>query len=710
MKADDTYFLRFLQTDQQLIVPMYQRNYSWNITQCRQLWRDIYNLAKKGKAEHFLGSIVFISESVHLPGAINRVLLIDGQQRIASIILLLHILGKIVEEKNLSFISKEKIYNYYIFNQNETGELRYKLILAKKDNEIFRNLLNNIKVLDYGEDKNLSNAYDFFYNTINMSKIDLERIFNSIQKLSVVIIALKQGIDKPQMIFESLNSRGLDLTENDLIRNYILMDLELSQQEKIYNAYWYPMERNFQGEDPVKFDRFFRDYLTLKTLTIPKLNEIFNDFKEFTEDEFSYNKNIIEELAADLLKFSNYYAKIAFLKEKDKELKNKFEYLKQLDVKVVYPFLLGIYDDYENKVITKEDFLTVLNYIESYVFRRSICGVPTNSLNKTFLIMIQDIDKKNIVDSLKIFLTKWKKYRRFPTDVEFKNELLIKDVYRFGNSKYLLDKLENFERKEKVNIDDYTIEHIMPQKEDLTDQWRKELGSNWKEIHENFLHTLGNLTITGYNSKYGYKPYLEKRNMEGGFGESPFKLNKMLGNLDKWNDIEINKRGTFLTEIALKVWPFPEVPKEILDKFQAKGADEADDEADIKTDYVSEDYWKKRASLKSLEIMNRFIEIAMELNENLAITYNKNHIALKTSKRNFIWFHPRMGNYNYIGIRFNLESATDIKNKLEELKLLRKEDTTERYTIFYIPIEEVHIEKNKNSLKKIINQAIADSS
>ena len=511
------------------------------------------------------------------------------------------------------------------------------------------------------------------------------------------------------MIFESLNSTGLDLKQYDKIRNYILMDLPIAQQEKVYNTYWYPMEKNFE-EDPQKFDRFFRDYLTLKTLSIPKLDELYYDFKEFTEDDFLYKKNIINELAADLLKFSNYYAKIAFLKEKDKQLKNKFEYLKQLDVKVVYPFLLSIYDDYENEVITKEDFLTVLTYIESYLFRRSICGVPTNSLNNTFKMMIQEINKKNIVESLKIFLTKWKKYRRFPTDTEFRNELLIKDVYRFGYRKYLLDKLENFKRREKVNIDEYTIEHIMPQKEGLTHQWTKELGPKWEKIHENYLHTLGNLTITGFNSKLGYKLFLEKRDMEGGFREAPFKLNKMLRDLDKWNEVEINKRGIFLTDLALKVWPFPEVPKEVLEKFKAKGADEADDDADIKSDYVSEEYWKKRASLKSLEIMNRSIDIAMELNESLAITYNKNHIALKTSKRNFIWFHPRMGNYNYIGIRFNSESTVHIKNKLENLKLLQKEYATEKYTIFYIHLEEEHVQKYENSLKEIINQAIINSS
>ncbi|MBY9008197.1 MAG: DUF262 domain-containing protein [Candidatus Lokiarchaeota archaeon] len=246
MKADDTYFLKFLQTDQQLIVPMYQRNYSWMITQCRQLWKDIYTLAEKEKSEHFIGSIVFISESEHLPGAIARILLIDGQQRITSILLLLLVLGKVIEERGLTFITKKKIYNYYIFNQNESGELRYKLILTKKDNEVFRNLLDDVEILEEENGSNLRNTYDFFYNAISNAKIELEKIYNSIQKLSIVIIALKQGIDKPQMIFESLNSTGLDLTQTDLIRNYILMDLKITEQEKLYNSYWVPMEKNFQ--------------------------------------------------------------------------------------------------------------------------------------------------------------------------------------------------------------------------------------------------------------------------------------------------------------------------------------------------------------------------------------------------------------------------------------------------------------------------------
>ncbi len=709
MKADDIYFLKFLQTDQQLIVPRYQRNYSWKITQCRQLWKDICKLAEKGKTEHFLGSIVFISESEHLPGAIDRILLIDGQQRIISILLLLHVLGKVIEDKELKFITKKKLYNYYIFNKNESGELRYKIILAKKDNEAFRNLLNDVEVLEELNGSNLRNAFDFFDTAIREAKIDVEKIYNSIQKLSIVIIALRQGIDKPQMIFESLNSTGLDLTQTDLIRNYILMDLKIAEQERLYDSYWFPMEKNFQ-EDPIKFDRFFRDYLTFKTLSIPKLNEIYYDFKEFTEDDFTFQKDIIEELAADLLKFSNYYTKMVFLKENDKDLRNKFESLNQIEVKVAYPFLLNLYDDYENKIITKDDFLTVLTYIESYVFRRSICGVPTNSLNKTFLMMIQEIDKKNIIESSNILLTKWKKYRRFPNNTEFKNELLIKDVYGFRNSKYLLDKLENFNRKEKVNVDGYTIEHIMPQKEKLTEEWKKELGANWEEIHEKYLHVLGNLTITGYNSKLGYKPFLEKRDMEGGFREAPFKLNNMIRDLDNWNDIEINKRGSILADLAINVWPYPEIPEEILEKYQAKGADEADDEADIKTDYVSEEYWKKRASQKSLEIMNRFTELAFNLDKNLAITHNKNHIAIKTSKRNFIWFHPRMGNYNYIGIRFNPDSANSIKEKLIELNLLRKEESTDRYSIFYLPLEEKHIQDFKDDLDEIVSQAVSDSS
>ena len=196
MKADDIYLLKFLQTGQQLVVPKYQRNYSWTITECRRLWKDICKLTEKKKAEHFLGSIVFISESEHLPGAIDRILIIDGQQRIISIFLLLNVLGKVIKDKDLKFITKKKLYNYYIFNQNESGELRYKLILTKKDNEVFRNLLNDVEILEEQYDSNLKNNFEFFYNAISEVKIDLEKIYNSIQKLSIVIIALKQGIFK----------------------------------------------------------------------------------------------------------------------------------------------------------------------------------------------------------------------------------------------------------------------------------------------------------------------------------------------------------------------------------------------------------------------------------------------------------------------------------------------------------------------------------
>jgi len=511
------------------------------------------------------------------------------------------------------------------------------------------------------------------------------------------------------MIFESLNSTGLDLTQSDLIRNYILMDLTINDQEKLYDKYWSPMEVNFK-EDITKFDRFFRDYLTLKTLSIPNLSRIYPKFKEYTEDDFIFKKDMIEELAADLLKFSNLYAKMVFLKEEDKDLRDRFESLNQIEVRVAHPFLLSLYDDYENNIITKKEFLTILIYIESYVFRRSICGVPTNSLNKTFLMMIQEIKRKDIVESAGILLTKWKKYRRFPNDTEFKNELLIKDVYGFRNSKYLLDKLENNNRKENVNIDEYTIEHIMPQKEKLTNQWKEELGINWKEIHEKYLHVLGNLTITGYNSSLGYRPFLEKRDMEGGFRDAPFKINKMIRDIDTWNEQEINKRGEILADLAVEIWAYPEISEEVLEKNQAKEAEEADDEADIKTDYVSEEYWNKRASKKSLDIMNQFTELVFKIDQNLALTYNKYHVAIKTSKRNFIWFHPRMGNYNYIGIRFNADKVPFIRNKLIELNLLRSEENTEKYSILYLPLEERHLQDLKDDLKEVVNQAIIDSS
>ena len=575
MDAQNLNLLNFLQAPHQLIVPIYQRNYSWTEKHCKRLWDDIFKIARKEEIYHFIGSIVFISPGEYHPSIITKSLLIDGQQRISTITLLLYALGKVIEDKEIDFkVTRDQINNLYIFNAQMTDELKYKFIMNKNDKHILMDILNDREILDV-QDKSslLYRNYEYFLEKINNSISNLDDLFLGIRKLMIVSISLTKDHDQPQLIFESLNSTGQALTETDLIRNYILIDLKHPEQEKIYDNYWLPMEKMFIS-DITQFDRFIRDYLTFKTNLIPKIEEIYEKFKEYTESYIEKSNNgirnydIIRKIIEDIYKFSKYYSNIAFLTELDKNLEEYFKNINNLKVKVAYPFLLKIYHDYDNEIINKETFIEILKLIESYIFRRSVCEVPTNSLNKTFVLLIKAIDRDNYLESIKATLVLYKKYRIFPTDNEVKKYLMVKDVYSFRNNKYLLDKLELYDQEEKIVVEECTIEHIMPQNDDLSINWQKELGENWKEIHEKFRHTLGNLTLTGYNSEMGDRPFIEKRDMKRGYKKSAIHLSQDIRDLDHWNKEEIIKRTKKLSKLALKVWPYPEIPDELLENYK----------------------------------------------------------------------------------------------------------------------------------------------
>ncbi len=595
MDANDVNFLQFLTAPHQLIVPIYQRNYSWTEKQCERLWNDILKIAKKKDIYHFIGSIVFISPGAYQPSIIQKSLLIDGQQRICTIILLLHALGKVIEEKNIKLevtqeqvtreqvtqeqvtreqVTREQINSLYIFNSQMTDMLKYKLLMNRNDKKLLIDILNDREILDV---KNRSSLlfrnYKLFLKKIHESESKLNNLYFGLRKLMVVSVSLTRDHDQPQLIFESLNSTGQALTKTDLIRNYILIDLKTTEQEKIYNDFWFPMDKMFIS-DPGQFDRFIRDYLTLKTNLIPKIDNIYDDFKKFTENFIEKteprvrNYEIIRALIKDIYQYSKIYSKIAFSSELDISLRESFALINKLKVSVAYPFLLKVYNDYKQNIIKKDVFLEILNLIETYVFRRSICEVPTNSLNKTFVLLIKAIDKENYLESIKATLILYKKYRVFPTNSEFKNNLMVKDVYRFRNNKYLLEKLEQFDHKEKTVIEDCSIEHIMPQNEDLSKDWQIELGDDWEVIHEKYKNVLGNLTLTGYNSELGDKPFLEKRDMKGGYKESGIHLSQDLRDLNNWNEQEILKRTEKLANLALKVWTYPEVKDDTLEKYR----------------------------------------------------------------------------------------------------------------------------------------------
>lgn len=567
LQAGETTLNKLLNTSRQFIVPIFQRNYSWQKSQYEQLWFDILRASKfKEKQNHFIGSIVYIDMGTPA-GRPQQLLLIDGQQRLTTISILLCAIKDYVQKFNLEtkLINLAKIKNQFLYNSDEIDEDRYKLLLNVQDKETYIKLIDNTIFTVNKPATNIIKCYEFFYERIEdfiKQHGQIDEIYAGIFKLSLVSISLDKDSDNPQMIFESMNSTGKDLSQTDLLRNYLLMDLTPEKQTRLYKTYWKPMEELF-GEDIYKndvnkFDYFIRDFLTLKSDTgyICKINNVYENFKRY------YLDNNCEKFAVlkDLFTYAKYYACIDLLQENDDELKLYWQEFKKLDSHVVYPFLLKLYDDYSCQILIKEDFKKILQVVISYLWRRAICEIPTNSLSKTFATLYQAVDKEDYVNSvIKAFVFK-SSYKRFPSDYEVREKLQTKDIYHFRLRKYLLEALENYYHKEPIDLNtaNYTIEHIMPQNIEHNLSWQQMLGEDWQEVHSLYLHTLGNLTITGYNAEMSNKSFGEKVNGESGFKHSHLKLNESIAQCDVWNKKAIQRRTNILTDIILKIWKYPE--------------------------------------------------------------------------------------------------------------------------------------------------------
>lgn len=567
LQAGETTLNKLLNTSRQFIVPIFQRNYSWQKSQYEQLWFDILRASKfKEKQNHFIGSIVYIDMGTPA-GRPQQLLLIDGQQRLTTISILLCAIKDYVQKFNLEtkLINLAKIKNQFLYNSDEIDEDRYKLLLNVQDKETYIKLIDNTIFTVNKPATNIIKCYEFFYERIEdfiKQHGQIDEIYAGIFKLSLVSISLDKDSDNPQMIFESMNSTGKDLSQTDLLRNYLLMDLTPEKQTRLYKTYWKPMEELF-GEDIYKndvnkFDYFIRDFLTLKSDTgyICKINNVYENFKRY------YLDNNCEKFAVlnDLFTYAKYYACIDLLQENDDELKLYWQEFKKLDSHVVYPFLLRLYDDYSRQILIKEDFKKILQVVISYLWRRTICEIPTNSLSKTFATLYQAVDKDDYVNSvIKAFVFK-SSYKRFPSDYEVREKLQTKDIYHFRLRKYLLEALENYYHKEPIDLNtaNYTIEHIMPQNIEHNLSWQQMLGEDWQEVHSLYLHTLGNLTITGYNAEMSNKSFWEKINGESGFKHSHLKLNESIVQCDVWNKKAIQRRTNILTDIILKIWKYPD--------------------------------------------------------------------------------------------------------------------------------------------------------
>lgn len=556
MQANETRFLPFLQGPKQFLIPIFQRRYSWEKKHCQRLWDDIMRIgATSGITSHFLGSIVYMQPGVGNISTVPEFLVIDGQQRLTTLSLLLLALGKAIEERDSEIdISPRQLSNYYLFNADEEDELRYKQLLTRHDKDTLIQLLERREPADASH--RLVVNYRFF--EAKLKSADLGVVFTGIKKLMVVDIVLDPNHDNPQLIFDSLNTAGLALSQTDRIRNYVLMGQDTAFQNRLYEEHWFPMEQRFVGaSDRREFDWFIGYYLRLKTGQASPFNRVYETFKAYLPS--GQRQDALESVVAEIARYSQHYANIVLLKEEEPELRARYQdIIWHLGLWTPIPFLLGVYDDYAQDDIGTAELIDILRLVESYVFRRAICGMSTTSLHRIFAALMKEVDKNNYLESVKTAFLRMStnERRRYPTDSEFRQELMVRNVYDSQRCAYLLRKLENYGRKEPVDVSDYSIEHVMPQT--LTEEWQRELGANFQETHETYLHTLGNLTLTGYNPELSNRSFREKQDMEGGFRDSPLRLNRSLAEAEVWNEDAIRERAEELAEKALQIWIYPE--------------------------------------------------------------------------------------------------------------------------------------------------------
>lgn len=545
-------------SDKRFIIPVYQRNYSWKKDNCRQLYDDLIRVITNKRKMHFFGSIVSVYNSSY-----EEYLVIDGQQRLTTISLLLFAIHNALKDGKVKSDDdklESRVLDEYLVDKYEPTEKRIKLKAVNKDLEAFTKLFEE-KPEDYLRDSDITLNYEYFYDRIQKEEITADQLFDAIKKLMVINITVSPE-DNPQLIFESLNSTGVDLTEGDKIRNFILMGLERDKQEEFYKKYWVKIELNTKGDNNADVSAFIRDYLSMKNLETPSLDKVYPVFKLHVQ-----GKGIeTEELLQDLLYHSKNYSVLLKTNFGDEVVDASIARLNHLETVVCRPFFLVVLDRYKNGELSIKDVRAISNVVENYLFRRNICDVATNALNKIFLLLDRDISKlegSSYVEKMKYVLSMKKESGRFPTDTEFRQALSEKQVYKMrGRYKtYLFERYENWGTDEikdvyqRIESGKYTIEHIMPQH--LTPAWEEALGQDYKLVHEEWLHRLGNLTLTAYNSTYSNNTFLEKRDAENGFANSGIRMNIEIAKKDKWTLEEIEERSDRMVEKAISIWSYP---------------------------------------------------------------------------------------------------------------------------------------------------------
>ncbi len=561
MKGSETKLLEYMEgAKKRFVIPVYQRNYDWKAENCKQLYDDLVKVVRNHRKSHFFGSIV---SSYQPNGRYTEYLVIDGQQRLTTVSLLLLAMYSLIKQGKVhpqTETMAQEIYEDYLVDKHQPKETRVKLKPVKNDRSAFEKLFDTDEEND--KQSNLTYNYEYFYNRIQKEEISIEELYDALFALEIINIELTSD-DDPQLIFESLNSTGMALSEGDKIRNYILMGLPPKEQNDYYEKYWNKIElcTNYDVSS------FMRDYLSVKQLAIPSMNRIYVTFKAYVEE----NKIETEALLKDLLDYARWYEILLKAKTEDKKLNACIYRLNRLETTITRPFFLEVLRMMVkgSPVLTLQDAREVFLLTENYLFRRNICDLPTNALNKIFLMLHREIirydgTEADYLEKFKYALLSKQEKGRFPNDDEFAETMGTRQIYLMNikNKAYILERLENFDIDEDKDIyrhldeGTYTIEHIMPQH--LTPQWVKDLGDDYEDIHETWLHRLANLTLTAYNSKYSNNTFADKRDMDKGFRQSGLRMNTWIAAQEKWTLAELEERCKLLVSRALNIWPMPE--------------------------------------------------------------------------------------------------------------------------------------------------------
>lgn len=591
MKANELQINIFLQAPNvQFVIPVYQRNYDWTNTECRELLNDIISVEKENRGTHFIGSIVFVHEGTYSTSEVKELVIIDGQQRLTTINILYVALYRFAKE-NGNAQEAERLYNMFLTNQyvkNESSKLK----LKQTD---FNSLAFKSIMLGTYNDSNLfSNVtenYNYFRSIINENNFDL--ILRGLNRLIFVEISLERDKDDPQRIFESLNSTGLDLSQSDLIRNFILMDLPPKDQNRIFETIWNPIEEN--AKDLIKqsslVSDYIRDYLTLRNKKIPNKNKVYAEFKSLyaNKKDEAYHQELenIKSLSIHYKKFINPST------VREENIKKELNYINRLEINVAYPFLLQVFEDTENGLLSKDELIKVLKLIQSYTWRRFIVGLPTSALNKIFMTLYSEVDPEEYYDSIARALLKKKGSAKFPSNEDLKTALKDKDLYNTlpKNRNYLFEMLENYNNREYVNTtnEHITIEHIFPR--NPNENWNTDLSQeDYFAFKEKYLNTIGNLTLSGNNGALSNKSFLAKKEMnvngnEQGYQYSRLWLNSFLKSIDTWDVSKYEERLNIIYERFLKIWELPEVEMTEVDESEEQNIYDAESPTHKKLEY-----------------------------------------------------------------------------------------------------------------------------